>query len=349
MLNILSLFSGVGAYEKALENLNIPYNLINYSEINRYASKAYSLIHHVSENKNLGDIRNIDETQLPSNIDIITYSFPCQDISIAGKKEGFFKEDGTKTRSGLFFDALRIINATKPKIAVTENVKNLTSKKMKPVFDLVLNGLDMAGYNNYYQIINANDYGIPQNRKRIFIVSIRKDIDNKSFTFPSPIPLTKCMNDFLDDDDKVPEVFYLSEEKTQKVIIHNNAHPGQICDRVICTTLLARDFCDPKVIKCSQIANLHYYGNDQMNRIYSPRGLCPVLTTASGGGREVKIYNGERYRKLTPTEYFRLMGFSDTDVQILVQNGISKTQLYKMAGNSIVVNVLEYLFKQIYQ
>lgn len=349
MLNILSLFSGVGAYEKALENLNIPYNLINYSEINRYASKAYSLIHHVSENKNLGDIRNIDETQLPSNIDIITYSFPCQDISIAGKKEGFFKEDGTKTRSGLFFDALRIINATKPKIAITENVKNLTSRKMKPIFDLILNSLDMAGYNNYYQIMDASDYGMPQNRKRIFIVSIRKDIDDKSFTFPSSIPLTKCMNDFLDDDDKVPETFYLSEEKTQKVIIHNDTHPGQICDRVTCTTLLARDFRDPKVIKCHQIANLHYYGNDRMNRCYSPRGLCPTLTTVSGGGREVKIYNRERYRKLTPTEYFRLMGFSDTDVQILVQNGISKTQLYKMAGNSIVVNVLEHLFKQIYQ
>ena len=102
-------------------------------------------------------------------------------------------------------------------------------------------------------------------------------------------------------------------------------------------------------MEIKQIADLHHYGNDQMNRVYSPEGLCPTLKTVSGGGREVKIYDGKRYRNLTPTEYFRLMGFSDTDVQTLVRNGISKTHLYKMAGNSIVVNVLEHLFKQLYQ
>lgn len=97
-----------------------------------------------------------------------------------------------------------------------------------------------------------------------------------------------------------------------------------------------------------QIADLNHYGNDQMNRVYSPEGLCPTLKTVSGGGREVKILDGEKYRALTPKEYFRLMGFEDSDVDLLVQNGISKTQLYKMAGNSISVKVLEHLFRQIY-
>ena len=97
-----------------------------------------------------------------------------------------------------------------------------------------------------------------------------------------------------------------------------------------------------------QIADLNHYGNDQMNRVYSPDGLSPTLKTVSGGGREVKIKDGDRYRNLTPTEYFRLMGFTDADVEILVANGISKTQLYKMAGNSIPVKMLEHLFRAIY-
>lgn len=98
-----------------------------------------------------------------------------------------------------------------------------------------------------------------------------------------------------------------------------------------------------------QVADLQHYRNDQMNRIYSPDGLCPTLKTVSGGGREVKVYNNGRYRNLTPTEYFRLMGFTDADVDLLMSNGISKTQIYKMAGNSIPVKMLEHLFRAIYQ
>lgn len=229
MLNVLSLFSGIGAFEKALENQGIAYNLVGYCEIDKYASKAYSLIHGVPESMNYGDITKIDETQLPKNLDLLTYGFPCQDISIAGAKRGLIDEEGRKTRSGLFFDALRIIEATKPKIAVAENVKHLTSKSMKPVFDIVLSSLEEAGYNNYWQVMNCADYEIPQSRERVLIVSIRKDIDDGRFAFSAPVPLKTCMNDFLDED--VPERFYLSEEKTRSVIVHNAAHAGQICDR----------------------------------------------------------------------------------------------------------------------
>ena len=123
MLKYISLFSGIGAFEKALFNIGVPYELINYCEIDKYASKAYSLIHHIPESKNLWDITKVNETALPSDVDLITYGFPCQDISIAGKKQGFVSEDGKKTRSGLFFDALRIIEHCKPKVAIAENVK----------------------------------------------------------------------------------------------------------------------------------------------------------------------------------------------------------------------------------
>ena len=143
MLKYISLFSGIGAFEKALFNIGVPYELINYCEIDKYASKAYSLIHHIPESKNLWDITKVDETTLPSAVDLITYGFPCQDISIAGKKRGFVGADGKKTRSGLFFDALRIIEHCKPKVAIAENVKNLTSKSMKGIFDIVLNSLTL--------------------------------------------------------------------------------------------------------------------------------------------------------------------------------------------------------------
>lgn len=167
MIKYLSLFSGIGAFEKALQRLQIPFELIGYCEIDKYASKAYSLIHSVPESMNFGDITKIDASKLPKDIDLITYGFPCQDISLAGKQKGFEDENGNKTRSGLFFDALRIIEGCQPKIAIAENVKNLTSKKFSEQFSIVLNSLEGAGYNNYWKVLNAKDYEVPQNRESI--------------------------------------------------------------------------------------------------------------------------------------------------------------------------------------
>ena len=208
MLKLLSLFSGIGAFEKALQNLDIDYELVAYSEIDEQASKSYTAIHGVNESLNLGDITKINEKELPKDIDLLTYGYPCQDISLAGKQKGLFNEDGTRTRSGLFFDALRIIEETQPRVAIAENVKNLTSKKFKDTFQLVLDSLEQAGYNNYWQVLNAKDYGIPQNRERVFIVSIRKDVDNGDFKFPEPFPLKLRLKDMLEDE--VDEKYYLS-------------------------------------------------------------------------------------------------------------------------------------------
>lgn len=210
MLKLISLFSGIGAFEKALENLEVPYELVNFCEFDKYAVKSYCAIHGVDESKNLGDITKVDESKLPKDIDILTYGFPCQDISIAGKQKGLIDDDGTQTRSGLFFDALRIIEATKPKIAIAENVKNLVGKKFNAQFQVVLASLESAGYNNYWKVLNAKDFGVPQNRERVFIVSIRKDIDHGLFQFPEPYPLTKRLKDVLED--VVDEKYYLSEK-----------------------------------------------------------------------------------------------------------------------------------------
>ena len=209
MLNVLSLFSGIGAFEKALTNLGIEHNVVAYCEIDKYASKAYSLIHDIPESLNLQDVTKVDDFDILDDVDLITYGFPCQDISNAGKQRGFTDEEGNRTRSGLFFEALRIIEAYKPKFAIAENVKALTSKKFTEEFKTVLESLEEVGYNNYWQVLNAKDYGIPQNRERVFIISIRKDID-KGFTFPSPIPLELRLKDLLEDN--VDESFYISEK-----------------------------------------------------------------------------------------------------------------------------------------
>ncbi|MDD6640902.1 MAG: DNA cytosine methyltransferase [Erysipelotrichaceae bacterium] len=210
MLKVLSLFSGIGAFEKALARQGIEYQLVGYCEIDKYASKSYSLIHNVSEQMNLGDITKIDTLEMDDNIDFITYGFPCQDISLAGKQKGF-EQNGELTRSGLFFWALRIIEDLQPKVAICENVKNLTSKRFSKEFGIVLKSLEEAGYNNYWQVLNAKDFGIPQNRERVFIVSIRKDIDTGSFEFPKPFELKLRLKDMLEDE--VDEKYYLKDTK----------------------------------------------------------------------------------------------------------------------------------------
>ena len=209
MVNVLSLFSGIGAFEKALDNLGIPYNLVGYCEIDKYASKSYSIIHGVPEKKNLRDVTKVTFYDILDTVDLVTYGFPCQDISNAGKQKGFTDEDGNRTRSGLFFDALRIINDYEPKFAIAENVKALTSKKFSEEFRIVLESLEEIGYNNYWAVLNAKDFGIPQNRERVFIISIRKDID-KGFTFPNAVPLDIRLEDVLEST--VDESFYLSDE-----------------------------------------------------------------------------------------------------------------------------------------
>lgn len=409
-MKILSLFSGIGAFEKALKNLKIDYELVGYCDIDKYASKAYSMIHNVSEDKNFGDITKINADELPKDIDLITYGFPCQDISVAGKQKGFADENG-KTRSGLFFDALRIIETAKPKIAIAENVKNLTSKKFKVEFDIVLKSLEQAGYNNYWQVLNAKDYGIPQNRERVFIVSVRKDVD-KGFEFPDKQPLELRLKDLLEDE--VDEKYYLSGEKAQKLIKtidENNdvndriAVDGSINDpkiKTVSNCITARYDCgvsNQKSVGCMIIEPVAY---DEQNNYIRKDGCVGTLTTDGSSPKHnnriveslkireatkkgyTEAYDGDsinfeqpnsqtrrgrvgkqiaqtltcscnqgtitenyRIRKLTPLECWRLMGFDDEDFNTVV--GISNTQLYKMAGNSIVVDVLENIFRELYK
>lgn len=335
-MKLLSLFSGIGAFEKAMKNQDIPFELVGYSEIDKYAAKSYSEVHGVPESMNLGDIQKIDETSLPQ-VDFITYGFPCQDISKAGHTKGFFDDTGKKTRSGLFFDALRIIKYCQPKVAIAENVKNLVGKTFKEEFEIVLQSLDEAGYNNYWKVLKASDFGVPQKRERVFIVSIRKDVDHQVFQFPEPFPLDCCLEDYLEKD--VDEKFFLSNEQVQK-FLNSNYHLEQ--DRIqdiggVCNSLRARDYKSPLCVRIGNIYN-DSYGGSYAGNVYAKEGIAPALTTAQGGGRQLMIVDNQRVRKLSPVEYWKLMGFDREDA---LKCSCSNTQLYKQAGNSIVVDVCE--------
>lgn len=397
-MKYLSLFSGIGAPEKALDRLGVPYELVGYSEIDKYASRSYAAIHGVSEDMNLGDITRIDEKKLPKDIDLCFYGFPCQDISTAGNQKGLFNEDGTQTRSGLFFDALRIIEETKPRVAVAENVKNLTSKKFAGQFNLVLNSLEAAGYNNYWKVLNAKDFGVPQNRERVFIVSIRKDIDNGTFRFPEGFPLELRLKDVLEDE--VDEKYFVSDKGFQSITNPMRLQKKYTAvggDVALCLTAKGQSnwtgtFVPESAVK--QIGNCcptRTRDNPNQGRIYDTDGLSPSLNCMGGGNRQPFVpcenataaavrgrYNerGEieeqlyvsdretanaivstqpkaslihkwrRIRKLTPKECFRLMDFDDADYEKAAAVN-SNTQLYKQAGNSIVVAVPKFIIAQL--
>ena len=239
--------------------------------------------------------------------------FPCQDISLAGKQKGLFNEDGTQTRSGLFFDALRIIEGTQPKIAIAENVKNLTGKKFKPQFEIVLDSLDKAGYNNYWQVLNAKDYGIPQNRERVFIVSIRKDIDTGMFKFPEGFPLEIRLKDVLDE--VVDEKYYLSEQCINGFIKHRERHEAKgtgfkwelrdlngvaSCLRAN-SSLAPTDNTiavnEPKLMQIANVCPTKTRANPDQGRVYDPDGLSPTLNCMGGGNRQPFVTVREATKK----------------------------------------------------
>jgi DNA (cytosine-5)-methyltransferase 1 len=448
MLKVRTLFSGIGSPERALKDLKIPYELVDFCEVDKYAVKSYCAVHEVNPDKNLGDITKVWGRNLPY-ADLLVWGFPCTDISVAGKQAGIVEGE---TRSGLYYEGLRILKETKPKYSIIENVKNLTGKKFKAEFEQMLKDIEELGYNNYWQVLNAKDYGIPQNRERVFIVSIRKDIDTNTFMFPKGFDNGLRLKDFLENE--VDEKYYISQDKVNKIINSNFIQERTMIQNGEgnCQTLLARDYKDPKCVAIPCITpdrvekrqNGRRFKEDgdpmftltsqdrhgilqisespmpeliggvgeinfgkqyrQGNRIYSSEktAMClmaqPVGNTGGysylykvavkeatkkgyseavvGDSINIQFPNSEtrrgrvghevaqtletscnqatlthdyRIRKLTPKECWRLMGFKDEDFQKAVDSGVSNSQLYKQAGNSIVSNVLFYIFKNLLQ
>lgn len=329
MLNVLSLFSGIGAFEKALNVLNVKHNVVAYCEIDKHASRAYQAIHNISEVYNLKDVRSITSNSVQERIDLITYGFPCQDISNAGKQKGFIDANGERTRSGLFFEALRIIEDYHPKFAIAENVKALTGSKFTEEFKTVLKALENAGYYNYWKVLNAKDYGIPQNRERVFIISIRKDID-KGFIFPQATPLKLQLKDLLED--AVAEKYYLSDE------VVNNFYNATQRQRIKKNGFKFNP-TEGDCIAHTITTKPNWRMTDNFIKV-------KLGNAAVGNGTKLieAVDENIRVRRLTPIECYKLMGFSTTDCKKAQAAKVSDRQLYKQAGNSIVVNVLMAIF-----
>lgn len=321
-INVLSLFSGVGAFECALENLKIKYNLIGFSEINKYAIKVYNNLHNEGNNKNLGDIKNINIEKLPENIDIIFHGSPCQDFSVAGNNKG--GDEGSKTRSSLMWFTVDIIKHCKPKYIIWENVKNVLSKKHKHNFDKYLKELEYLGYKNYHSILNSKDYNIPQNRERIFVISIK---EGPLFKFPNKEKPTNKIIDFINN--KVDEKYYIKDDKIEKNYKINN-YKKPIANKIIDVERIPLKFLNRNGKKTD---------NDYI--------FC--IDTCNTGGIKEFYNDGFRIRRLTPYECFRFQGFNEQQINIIKNCNISDTQLYILAGNTITVKVIEKILKNLLQ
>lgn len=319
MLTVNELFAGIGAFRKALINSNIPHEIVGISEIDKYAVKSYEAIY--GETRNYGDISKISKLDYA---DLWTYGFPCQDLSNIGKQKGLIKGE---TRSGLLYEVQRLLGLAAlydelPKYLIMENVKPLVGKKFLLKFEEWLNWLSDCGYKSYWQVLNAADYGIPQKRERVICVSIRKDLMNQFF-FPEKQPLETKFRDLLEE--LVDEKYYLKQETYEWFKKHN-----QECEE----KKLGFRF-SPVDREKAEIAKTITTHPGRMEVNY----ICEVQ----------KIMDDRsNVRKLTPRESWRLMGFSDSDFN-KVQAVNSNTQLYKQAGNSIVVNVLEAVLKNLLQ
>lgn len=293
MLKVLELFSGIGACSKALTNLGIEHEIVDSVEINKYAVQSFNAVH--GTNFEPQDITKWDKD---IEADLIMHGSPCQDFSVAGKNAGGDK--GSGTRSSLMYETLRIVEKVKPKYVIWENVKNLLSKKHRHNFDAYLEAMERLGYRSQYQVLNAKDYGVPQNRERVFTVSIRNDL-NVDFKFPEPQELTIRLKDVLEP--QVDEKYYLSDEQVSKIKLWEdrqkengrgfrfNAHDG---DEIATTMTTSADrpstsnyYKGPKEVRVA--GKLNHYNYDKMDRIYDTDGSAPTVDTMEGGGRQPKV------------------------------------------------------------
>lgn len=382
-IRLVEAFAGIGSQVQALKNIGIEVETIGIFEVDAFAIKSYEAIH--GKVNNFGDISK--DVEIP-NFDLFTYSFPCQDISNAGLKRGL--EKGSGTRSSLLWECEKLIKKNRPPFLLMENVKALVNKRNKPFFIKWLEVLESYGYENHWEILNSKDFGIPQNRERVFCVSFLKEND---FKFPKKQEQKNKLVDFLEKD--VDERFYLTDDQVKKIRFSSfHQERDRIGNGEIANALCARDYKGAQYVIVASRGRYDENGNIHQNLEPNKNGLANTLTTVSkdnylliknatkkgylvaepGDGIDYSNLNSKtrrgrvqkgmvhtlttidyecvleediRIRKLTPKEYWRLMGFNDEQFH-KAEKVNSNTQLYKQAGNSIVVNVLEAIFKEMF-
>ena len=345
MIKVLELFGGIGACTKALENLGIEHEVVDYVEIDKYAVKSYNAIHNT--NFEPQDITTWNKT---IDVDLIMHGSPCQDFSISGKGAGGDK--GSGTRSSLMYETIRIVEKLKPKYVIWENVKNLLSTKHRHNFDNYLKVMGDLGYNSYYQVLDSQNYGVPQHRERVYTVSIREDIDNSSFRFPDEEKLESKLKDYLEEE--LDQTYYISEKllncflsedtkgfprKDRFIQSLSKVNKEQVANTII-TTEGNKPNCN-FIIKKDTENYIEWLQKGRLDvdcRAFKEDKICGSIVTTP---KNKVLINKTDIRKLSPKECWRLMTFTDEDFNKAKSTGNSDTQLYKQAGNSIVVRVLE--------
>lgn len=293
----------------------------------------------------------------------MTWGFPCQDLSLTGRMQGI--KEGN--RSGLYYEGYKILKAKMPKFSIIENVKNLTSKRFKNQFDSILKDIEKLGYTNYWKILNAKDFGIPQSRERIFIISIRNDANKKHFKFPDSITLDLKLKDLLEEN--VEEKYYLPKKNIQKLIKREPSEFANANNKMYEEPyILIKENTKKGYTKAEIGDSINYtFPNCKTKRGRVGKQIAHTILTASNMATLIKVKDitsnssieqtnlistdGKyimRMRRLTPLECWRLMGFDDIDFYKIKSIGISDTQAYKQAGNSIVVNVLEAILYELF-
>lgn len=343
-IKLLELFGGIGAPRKALENLGVNVKSIDYVEILPQAVNAYNAM--FDNNYKTQDIKNWD-----LNVDILVHGSPCQDWSSAGLN------DVTTGRSILYQKTLDIIEndlKPRPKVIIWENVKALTQGNNRQYFKHYLKKLDELGYENFYDILNSLDFGIPQNRERVFVVSIRKDLKVK-FDFDNlERKEMRPLIDFLDNDPKIETAEYDVDQPSMLKSLENGKTKVIISHTATITTKMVR--WNNAGVLFKDYKNFYTYPrksdgkliNGNYNRTRKIDRYIGTLTVKEI--QKIGLVKDEelKFRYLTPRECFKLMGFSDSDFDKVMLKGIPKTRLYALAGNSIVVNVLEAIFKELF-
>lgn len=330
-LRVATVCSGIGAPERALELLDLPFELVSFSEVDEAAIRSYCSMHDIPESKNFGDLTGIDRKPVPSDLDLLIGGTPCQDFSVSGKNKG--GDEGSGTRSSLMWYYLQYVALSKPKVIVWENVPGVLTRKHIHNFRKFYYMLLAQGYRLYVQVINAKFFNVPQNRERVFVVGILKEYET-DFCFPTGYDSGIRIRDVLTEEGRQKyRIKHLENVELFKPYLGWNTH---------------------RIIRCG---DLHWNKFRQNNMILSIEGISECLQATFDSETGAKIYDDRDkdktvIRRFSPLESFRLMGFNDSDYKkcryktdgTKYIDNVKDSKLYEQAGNSIAVTVLMAIF-----
>ena len=358
MLKLATVFSGIGAIEHALARMDVPHKIVFACDTDKYCKQNFFTNYDIDESRWIPDIHDVDGTKFRGKVDLLVGGSPCQSFSMVGNRKGL--ED---PRGLLIYEFTRLVNEIKPKIFIYENVKGVLNHGKSETWKKIESKFNETGYNWFPKVLNAKDYGIPQHRERLFVVGFRKDLKRKEFEFPRPVPLRITMKDMLEDN---PNPKYFLPEKGIKFVTNPKnlkKKYTQINGRIALTQTANQQFnwhgdfilvngngkdVDLKYFLSSKVKD--YVLSSGTKNFYSrpetdlkiARPILSSMHKMHRAGVDNYITKGKKIRKLTPRECLRLMGFDDR-FKIVV----SDTQMYRQAGNSIVVDVLTHLLNGI--